>query len=51
MSLVEHLPGPCLAVIFRATGDWTKRKLLGALFRLTTDELLSPDERHWDDNE
>ena len=37
------LTGPCLAVIFGATGDLTKRKLLPALFSLARDKLLSPN--------
>ncbi len=33
--------GPCVMVIFGATGDLTKRKLIPALLNLSQDELLS----------
>jgi glucose-6-phosphate 1-dehydrogenase len=35
--------GPCAAVIFGASGDLTKRKLLPALVNLATDQLLPKD--------
>jgi glucose-6-phosphate 1-dehydrogenase len=35
--------GPCAAVIFGASGDLTKRKLLPALVNLATDRLLPKD--------
>jgi glucose-6-phosphate 1-dehydrogenase len=35
--------GPCAAVIFGASGDLTKRKLLPALVNLATDKLLPKD--------
>ena len=36
----ERLPDPCLVVIFGASGDLTKRKLLPALFHLEQQGLL-----------
>lgn len=41
-SRPEHKPEPCIVVIFGASGDLTKRKLLPALFHLEQDGLL-PD--------
>jgi glucose-6-phosphate 1-dehydrogenase len=35
--------GPCAMVIFGASGDLTKRKLLPALYNLATDDLLPRD--------
>jgi glucose-6-phosphate 1-dehydrogenase len=35
-------PGPCVMVIFGASGDLTKRKLIPALYNLAKDHLLSP---------
>ena len=35
--------GPCLGIIFGATGDLTKRKLIPAIFSLARDGLLSRD--------
>src|SRR5881296_4285876 len=35
-------PSPCVMVIFGASGDLTKRKLLPALCNLAQDNLLSP---------
>src|ERR1700722_17573103 len=37
---VEHVPDPCVVVIFGASGDLTKRKLLPALFHLQQSGLL-----------
>ena len=37
---VEHVPDPCVIVIFGASGDLTKRKLLPALFHLQQSGLL-----------
>src|ERR1700736_2672651 len=34
-------PSPCVMVIFGATGDLTKRKLIPALCNLATDNLVS----------
>jgi len=39
----ERVPDPCIVVIFGASGDLTKRKLLPALFHLKQQNLL-PDE-------
>jgi glucose-6-phosphate 1-dehydrogenase len=39
----KRLPDPCLFVVFGASGDLTKRKLLPALFHLTQAGLL-PEE-------
>src|SRR6202050_3380103 len=37
-------PGdPCVMVIFGASGDFTKRKLIPALYNLAKDNLLSKD--------
>ncbi len=38
----ERLPEPCTMVIFGATGDLTKRKLVPALYSLARDRLLGP---------
>jgi glucose-6-phosphate 1-dehydrogenase len=38
----ERLPEPCTVVIFGASGDLTKRKLLPALYSLAKDRLLPP---------
>ena len=37
---IERAAGPCSAVIFGATGDLTKRKLMPALFRLAQQRLI-----------
>jgi glucose-6-phosphate 1-dehydrogenase len=37
------VPAPCTLVIFGATGDLTKRKLMPALYALASDGLLAPD--------
>jgi glucose-6-phosphate 1-dehydrogenase len=37
-----RVPLPCVVVIFGATGDLTKRKLVPALYALATDGLLPP---------
>jgi glucose-6-phosphate 1-dehydrogenase len=42
-SSEEHVPGPCIVVIFGASGDLTKRKLLPALFHLEQQGLLPKD--------
>src|SRR6201985_3768509 len=39
----ERIPEPCVVVIFGASGDLTKRKLLPALFHLKQQNLL-PEE-------
>ena len=39
----EHIPEPCIVVIFGASGDLTKRKLLPALYHLQQAKLL-PEE-------
>jgi glucose-6-phosphate 1-dehydrogenase len=36
----EHVPEPCIVVIFGASGDLTKRKLLPALYHLQQAKLL-----------
>src|SRR5581483_10127041 len=36
----ERIPEPCIVVIFGASGDLTKRKLLPALFHLQQQHLL-----------
>ena len=38
----ERIPDPCTMVIFGATGDLTRRKLLPALLGLEEKHLLSP---------
>jgi glucose-6-phosphate 1-dehydrogenase len=40
---VERIPEPCIVVIFGASGDLTKRKLLPALFHLEQQGLLPKD--------
>jgi len=37
---LERIPEPCVAVIFGASGDLTKRKLVPALYSLATQNLL-----------
>src|ERR1700751_4459259 len=37
----ERIPDPCIVVIFGASGDLTKRKLLPALYHLEQSGLLS----------
>jgi glucose-6-phosphate 1-dehydrogenase len=39
----ERIPDPCIVVIFGASGDLTKRKLLPALFHLEQQNLLPKD--------
>jgi glucose-6-phosphate 1-dehydrogenase len=39
----ERLPEPCTVVIFGASGDLTKRKLMPALYSLSRDRLLPPN--------
>jgi glucose-6-phosphate 1-dehydrogenase len=39
----ERIPEPCVVVIFGASGDLTKRKLLPALFHLEQQNLLPKD--------
>ena len=39
---VERAAGPCAIVIFGASGDLTRRKLIPALYRLAHQRLLSP---------
>jgi len=38
----ERIPSPCAVVIFGASGDLTKRKLLPALYNLAVSRLLPP---------
>jgi glucose-6-phosphate 1-dehydrogenase len=38
----ERLPEPCTMVIFGASGDLTKRKLVPAIYSLAVDRLLPP---------
>ncbi len=40
---VERVPDPCIVVIFGASGDLTKRKLLPALYHLEQEGLLPED--------
>ena len=42
-SKEERIPEPCIVVIFGASGDLTKRKLLPALFHLQQQHLLPKD--------
>src|SRR5215207_8899309 len=39
---IEPSPGPTTIVIFGASGDLTRRKLLPALYRLSTEQRLPP---------
>lgn len=39
---IRETPQPCIAVIFGATGDLAKRKLIPALFVLSQEHLLPP---------
>ncbi len=43
ISQNERVPDPCIVVIFGASGDLTKRKLLPALFHLDQQNLLPKD--------
>src|SRR5688500_15827981 len=54
---LERTPEPCAIVIFGATGDLTRRKLVPALYALAHDRLLPANfatvgfaRRDWDDN-
>jgi glucose-6-phosphate 1-dehydrogenase len=40
---VEHTPDPCVMVIFGASGDLTKRKLLPAVYTLYREHLVPPN--------
>ncbi|GAC1547927.1 MAG: glucose-6-phosphate dehydrogenase [Polyangiales bacterium] len=40
--VTERIPPPCTVVIFGASGDLTKRKLLPALYNLAVSRLLPP---------
>src|SRR5262245_34688183 len=42
-AVPAEVGSPCAMVIFGASGDLTKRKLLPALYNLAKDELLSRD--------
>ena len=42
----ERIPEPCIVVIFGASGDLTKRKLLPALYHLEQAGLLDDALRH-----
>jgi glucose-6-phosphate 1-dehydrogenase len=37
---LERMPDPCAVIIFGASGDLTRRKLLPALYRLTQQQLI-----------
>lgn len=39
---VERTPEPCVTVIFGASGDLTRRKLMPALYNSARDHLLAP---------
>lgn len=39
---LERMPQPCVVVIFGASGDLTKRKLLPALWALAEAQQLPP---------
>src|SRR5581483_11169590 len=39
---LERTPEPCVMVIFGASGDLTKRKLLPALYNLRRERLIPP---------
>ena len=39
---IEPTPGPCMLVIFGASGDLTKRKLLPAVYHLSREHRLPP---------
>ena len=43
VSSSERTPDPCIVVIFGASGDLTKRKLLPALYHLEQSDLLPED--------
>ncbi len=38
--LIERMPAPCIMVIFGASGDLTRRKLIPALYNLALERLL-----------
>jgi len=40
---LEHTPDPCVMVIFGASGDLTKRKLLPAVYTLFKERLVPPN--------
>jgi glucose-6-phosphate 1-dehydrogenase len=40
---LEHMPDPCVMVIFGASGDLTKRKLLPAVYTLFKEHLVPPN--------
>jgi len=40
--VTERTPAPCVFVIFGASGDLTRRKLLPALYNLAVSRLLPP---------
>lgn len=42
-ALAQAVPAPCLLVLFGASGDLTRRKLVPALYRLSREKLLPPD--------
>src|SRR5579875_1020368 len=55
---LERVPHPCAMVIFGATGDLTRRKLVPALYNLAIEGLLPPGfsvvgyaRRPWSDDE
>src|SRR5215213_10502814 len=54
---LERTPEPCALVIFGATGDLTRRKLIPALYQLSHDRLLPANiavvgfaRRDWSDD-
>lgn len=55
--LIERMPAPCIMVIFGASGDLTRRKLIPALYNLALERLLPVGftvvgfARHEDDDE
>ncbi len=40
---LQRTPEPCVMVIFGASGDLTRRKLVPALYNLTRERLLAPN--------
>ncbi|MEO7118341.1 MAG: glucose-6-phosphate dehydrogenase [Candidatus Limnocylindrales bacterium] len=40
---LERIPGPCLIVVFGATGDLAQRKILPAIYNLSRAGLLPPE--------
>ena len=42
LATSDRVPSPCALVIFGASGDLTKRKLMPALYNLAVSRLLPP---------